>query len=64
MAAARSRVSGIRQEGDDTRLVAAMRILGVQGIVTFNVTDFRRYAGIDVWHPRDFHQGEMASRLP
>ena len=56
------RVSG--KKAHDTRLVAAMRILGVQGIVTFNVTDFRRYAGIDVWHPRDFQQGEMASRLP
>lgn len=44
-------VSG--KKAHDTRLVAAMRVHGVEGIVTFNGDDFRRYPGIKVFHPRD-----------
>lgn len=28
-------------------------IHGVTGILTFNGNDFRRYPGIEIWHPRD-----------
>lgn len=35
----------------DARLVAAMRVHGVQRILTFNVDDFRRYADIEALHP-------------
>ena len=49
-------VSG--KQAHDTRLVAAMRVHGVTGIVTFNGDDFRRYPGIEVWHPRDVLQRE------
>ena len=45
-------VSG--KKAHDTRLVAAMLVHGVDAIVTFNGDDFRRYAGIKVFHPRDF----------
>jgi predicted nucleic acid-binding protein len=44
-------VSG--KKAHDARLVAAMRVHGVKGIVTFNLDDFRRYPGITVFHPRD-----------
>jgi predicted nucleic acid-binding protein len=36
----------------DTRLVAAMHVHGVSAILTFNGSDFRRYPGIEVLHPR------------
>ena len=35
----------------DARLVAAMRVHGVERILTLNVTDFSRYNGITVVHP-------------
>ena len=35
----------------DARLVAAMRTHGVDHLLTFNVGDFKRYAGITVIHP-------------
>lgn len=34
----------------DARLVAAMKVHGVDRILTFNIGDFMRY-GIDVMHP-------------
>lgn len=35
----------------DTRLVAAMNVHGVKRLLTFNVSDFKRYADIDVIDP-------------
>jgi predicted nucleic acid-binding protein len=35
----------------DARLVAVMRVHGVQRILTFNVADFRRYTDIKAVHP-------------
>lgn len=35
----------------DARLAAAMRVHGVQHILTFNVDDFRRYTDIEPLHP-------------
>jgi predicted nucleic acid-binding protein len=37
----------------DARLVAAMRVYQVPHLLTFNVTDFRRYPGITAVHPQD-----------
>ena len=36
----------------DARLVAAMMVHGIRSILTFNVQDFTRYAGITVLDPR------------
>lgn len=44
------RVSG--KNSHDARLVAAMMVHGTRGILTFNVQDFARYAGILVLDPR------------
>jgi predicted nucleic acid-binding protein len=44
-------VSGVQVH--DARLVAVMRAHGVTHILTFNTTDFTRYPGIVVVHPRD-----------
>ena len=44
-------VSG--KKAHDTRLVAAMLVQGIQTIVTFNGSDFVRYAGIRVLHPHE-----------
>ena len=44
-------VSGVGAH--DTRLVAIMLAHGVENILTFNVSDFRRYSGIKVVHPAD-----------
>jgi predicted nucleic acid-binding protein len=35
----------------DARLVAAMQVHGITSILTFNPSDFRRYAGIEVFDP-------------
>jgi predicted nucleic acid-binding protein len=35
----------------DARLVAAMRVHAVEGILTFNAADFERYRGITALHP-------------
>jgi len=35
----------------DARLVAAMQVHGIDSILTFNPSDFRRYAGIEVVAP-------------
>lgn len=42
-------VSGVQVY--DARLVAAMRVHGVQSILTLNVEDFRRYPSIEALHP-------------
>lgn len=44
------RVSG--KNCHDARLVAAMMVHGIRSILTFNVQDFTRYAGITVLDPR------------
>jgi len=44
-----NRVSGVQVH--DARLVAVMRTHGVAQIVTFNVTDFARFAEIEAVHP-------------
>jgi predicted nucleic acid-binding protein len=44
------RVSG--KNSHDARLVAAMTVYGTRSILTFNVQDFTRYAGITVLDPR------------
>jgi predicted nucleic acid-binding protein len=44
-------VSG--RKAHDTRIVAAMKVYGLHHLVTFNVDDFKRYAGITVVHPQD-----------
>jgi predicted nucleic acid-binding protein len=42
-------VSGVQVH--DARLVATMKAHGVAGLLTFNVNDFRRYAGIELQDP-------------
>ena len=37
----------------DARLVAAMKVHGLTAILTFDMTGFSRYAGIEVVHPAD-----------
>lgn len=37
----------------DARLVAAMKVHGVQNILTLNLSDFARYSGINAIHPKD-----------
>jgi predicted nucleic acid-binding protein len=37
----------------DARLVAAIKVHGLAGILTFDKTGFSRYAGIEVVHPND-----------
>jgi len=44
-------VSGMQVH--DARLFAAMKVYGISGILTFNVDDFRRYAGIRIIRPGD-----------
>jgi predicted nucleic acid-binding protein len=39
----------------DARLVAAMRVHGVNHLLTFNVGDFKRYIGITAVSPTDVH---------
>lgn len=43
------KVQGVRVH--DARLVAAMRVHGVEQIFTFNVDDFKRYSNIRPIHP-------------
>jgi predicted nucleic acid-binding protein len=43
-------VSGVKVH--DARLVATMKTHGVRRLLTFDVDDFTRYAGIDVMHPK------------
>ncbi len=44
-------VSGVKVH--DARLVAAMRVHGLNRIMTFNVADFSRFSGIEAVHPAD-----------
>jgi predicted nucleic acid-binding protein len=44
-------ISGVQVH--DARLIAAMRVHGVKRILTFNATDFVRYADVEVVHPRN-----------
>jgi predicted nucleic acid-binding protein len=44
-------VVGVRAH--DTRLVASMLAHGITHVLTFNVSDFARYAEITVVHPQD-----------
>ena len=50
------RVSGIQVY--DARLAAAMYAHGISRILTFNTSDFQRFAGIEAVHPREFGQSE------
>jgi predicted nucleic acid-binding protein len=45
----RHRVSG--RQAHDARIVAAMKVHGVDRILTFDLSDFNRYDGITVVHP-------------
>lgn len=47
-------VSGVQVH--DTRLVATMRVHGVNRILTFNTKDFARFAGIEAVHPEEAAQ--------
>jgi predicted nucleic acid-binding protein len=42
----------------DTRLVATMKVHRIQTILTFNVSDFRRYRGIQIIHPDEVLSGK------
>jgi predicted nucleic acid-binding protein len=44
-----NRVSGVQVH--DARLVAVMKASGIRQIITFNIGDFARYAGIEPVHP-------------
>ncbi|MFN2456317.1 MAG: type II toxin-antitoxin system VapC family toxin [Pyrinomonadaceae bacterium] len=44
-------VSGVQVH--DTRLVAVMLAHGITNLLTFNSTDFNRFSGITVVHPKD-----------
>lgn len=44
-------VSGVQVH--DTRLVAVMLAHGITHLLTFNSTDFNRFSGITVVHPKD-----------
>ncbi len=43
-------VSGVKVH--DARLIATMKTHGVRSLLTFDVDDFTRYAGIEVVHPK------------
>jgi predicted nucleic acid-binding protein len=44
-------VSGVQVH--DAHIVAAMNVYGINSLLTFNRTDFIRYPGIHVVHPKD-----------
>ena len=54
-------VSG--KKAHDARLVAAMRVHGIERILTFNTADFRRYPGLSVLHPADVTKGPIPDIL-
>ena len=39
----------------DARLVAGMKVHGIDRVLTYNPADFKRYAGITPIHPSDAH---------
>ncbi len=45
------RISG--KATHDARLVAAMKVYGLDSILTFNTADFKRFPGIEVVHPAE-----------
>ncbi len=47
------RISGVQVH--DARLVAVMKVHGLTRIVTFNVTDFDRFPGIETVHPNEIY---------
>lgn len=53
----------VGKNAHDARLVAAMRVHGINRILTFNSQDFQRYPGISVLSPSDLFQGP-SPRLP
>ena len=48
-----SRLGVVGKTAHDARLVASMRVHGLNRLLTFNVGDFRRYPGITVLSPSD-----------
>jgi predicted nucleic acid-binding protein len=40
-------------EVHDAKLVASMNVYGITHLLTFNLTDFRRYSGITAVSPSD-----------
>jgi predicted nucleic acid-binding protein len=50
-------VWGYRPLKHDARLVAAMNVYGIKGILTFNGRDFSRYPSIRAERPRDVRVG-------
>ena len=44
-------VSGVQVH--DARLVAVTRVYGITHLLTFDTTDFQRYSGLTIMHPRD-----------
>jgi predicted nucleic acid-binding protein len=38
----------------DARLVAAMQLHGLTNLLTLNTEDFKRFAGVNLFHPKDF----------
>jgi predicted nucleic acid-binding protein len=45
------RVSGLQVH--DARIVAAMKAYQIRTILTFDLSDFKRYAGVTVVHPTE-----------
>jgi predicted nucleic acid-binding protein len=43
----------VAKAAHDARLVAAIKVHGLAGILTFDKTGFSRYTGIEVVHPND-----------
>ncbi|HEY2841791.1 MAG TPA: type II toxin-antitoxin system VapC family toxin [Pirellulales bacterium] len=43
----------------DARIAAQMLVAGVSDLLTLNADDFRRYAEIKTWTPRDFLDGRF-----
>jgi len=56
------RVSGAQVH--DARLAAVMTATGIARIVTFNVRDFSRFAGIEAVHPEQIAQTEGPGDFP
>jgi predicted nucleic acid-binding protein len=48
-----SRLGVVGKTAHDARLVASMRVHGLNRLLTFNVGDFRRYPGLTVVSPSD-----------
>ena len=51
------RVSGLQVH--DARIVAAMNVHRVKHILTFDAGDFKRYPGIQVFHPERILSGSL-----